>query len=150
MQFTVKTLLFQATVFAVALAMIAKPNHLVGDLLATLHVIASCTSLVVARYTTGGVHAFALTFGIFGLVGPLTSACPASLEWWLFENVTEVGQDPFLAGGGPPAIISTCFYWLFALLPATIASSYARRTQHDREVASPNIMAESGKTDVLP
>ena len=110
--------------------MISDPDGYGADAIYTFHILAACASLVVARYTTGGIHAYALAFRIFGIVTPFMNACPDSLEWWLYENVTHDGPETLPVGNGwefgPHRIISTWFDLLVAMFAGSLTSSIVR------------------------
>ncbi|MEM6473724.1 MAG: hypothetical protein AAF802_29465 [Planctomycetota bacterium] len=126
------------TAFAVACAMVSNPSGFGADAVYVFHILAACTSLIVARYTAGSVHAYSLAFGVFGLATPIMSACPYSLQQWIYENVTHDGPDTLPVGNGweigPHRIIATWFDLLIAMFAASLTSSFIRSVP-DRQVS---------------
>ncbi|QDV42029.1 hypothetical protein Enr13x_18720 [Stieleria neptunia] len=135
MKFTLATLLLFVTAFAIAFAMVSNPSGFGADAVYVFHVLAAATALVIARYTKGSIHAYALTFGVFGFATHFMHACPYDLQQWIYENITYDGPDTLPMGNGwemgPHRIIATWFDLLIALFAASLASSIIRGFEND-------------------
>ncbi|MDM4019627.1 hypothetical protein, partial [Roseiconus lacunae] len=67
LRFTISSLLACVTVLAVAFSMIKYANDNVAQVLEFCAVVAGCSGLVVAGYSSGRTQVFAKTYGIFSL-----------------------------------------------------------------------------------
>ena len=116
--------------------MVSNASGFGADAVYVFHVLAAASAFIVARYTTGSIHAYALTFGVFGFATHFMHACPYDLQQWIYENVTYDGPDSLPTGNGwdmkPTRIISTWFDLLIAMFAASLVSSIIRASEDQK------------------